>query len=190
MAEDSKGQAAAWPYVEAAAPGFPVLLDQGHVVATLYDTVNVPAGIWIDEQGRLVRGPELASAQQRAPGGTERVPHEKYLNALRDWVRRGADSIYVRQQARVAAPAGAEAEAAAEAEASFRLGVYLHTQGHAAHAIPHFKRAHALRPQNLNYKRQAWNLGDAQRDYGTTMQAERERGIPMHRRLDLPDLPG
>ena len=190
MAEDSKGQAAAWPYVEAAAPGFPVLLDQRHVVATLYDTVNVPAGIWIDEQGRLVRGPELASAQQRAPGGTERVPHEKYLNALRDWVRRGADSIYVRQQARVAAPAGAEAEAAAEAEASFRLGVYLHTQGHAAHAIPHFKRAHALRPQNLNYKRQAWNLGDAQRDYGTTMQAERERGIPMHRRLDLPDLPG
>ncbi len=190
MAEDSKGREAAWPYVEAANPGYPVLLDQGHVVATLYDTVNVPAGMWIDEQGRLVRGPELASAQQRAPGGDERVPHQKYLNALRDWVKRGADSVYVRQQARVAAPEGAAAEAAAEAEASFRLGVYLHAQGHAAEAIPHFKHAHELRPENLNYKRQAWNLGDAQRDYGTTMQAERERGIPMHRPLDLPDLPG
>jgi hypothetical protein len=190
VAEDSKGREAAWPYVEAANPGYPVLLDQGHVVATLYDTVNVPAGIWIDEQGRIVRGPELASAQQRAPGGDERVPHQKYLNALRDWVKRGADSIYVRQRARVGAPEGAAAEAAAAAEASFRLGVYLHAQGHAAGAIPHFKHAHELRPENLNYKRQAWNLGDAQRDYGTTMQAERERGIPMHRPLDLPDLPG
>jgi hypothetical protein len=175
--------------VEAAKPDYPVLLDQGHVVATLYDTVNVPAGIWIDEQGHIVRGPEVASAQQRTPDGTGRVPHEKYLNALRDWVKRGADSIYVRQHERVAPLTGAEAEAAAEAEASFRLGVYLHSEGHPEEAIRHFKRAHELRPENLNYKRQAWNLGDAERDYGTTMQAERDRGIPMHRPLNLPDLP-
>jgi Flp pilus assembly protein TadD len=175
--------------VAAARPAYPVLLDQGHVVATLYDTVNVPAGIWIDEQQRIVRGPELASAQQRTPDGTARVPHERYLNALRDWVARGADSIYVRQHELVAPPSGAAAEAAAEAEAAFRLGVYLYAEGDAAAAIRHFKRAHALRPENWNYKRQAWNLGDAQRDYGTTMQAERDRGIPMHRPLHLPDLP-
>ena len=60
----------------------------------------------------------------------------------------------------------------------------------AEEAIPHFKHARELRLENLNYKRQAWNLGDAQRDYGTTMQAERDRGIPMHRPLHLPDLPG
>jgi hypothetical protein len=165
-------------------------------VAELFGTRNVPAGIWIDEAGRIVRGPEVASAMQRRGQGTERVRHEKYLNALRDWVKNGPHSIYVRD-GRAAGSAGTgdapeanrQAEANAEAVAHFRLGVYLHGQGHAAEAISHFKQAHALRPDNWNYKRQAWNLGDAQRDYGTTFQAELARFGPAHAPLDLPDLP-
>lgn len=66
----------------------------------------------------------------------------------------------------------------------------MHGQGHSGEAISHFKKAHALSPDNWNHKRQAWNLGDVERDYGTSMQLERERGIPMHAPLDLPDLPG
>ena len=177
-----------------------MLLDEGHVVAERYGTRNVPAGVWIDERGRIVRGPEVASAGQRNAEG-ERVPHERYLNALRDWVVRGEESVYVRQGRRGAAVAIEGSAEAARAAAHFRLGVYLHGEGTAggtegtggteaaAAAVSHFKRAHELSPENWNYKRQAWNLGDIERDYGTTMQVERERGIPMHAPLELPDLP-
>ena len=41
---------------------------------------------------------------------------------------------------------------------------------HPADALVHFKQAHALRPENWTYKRQAWNLGDMERDYGTNFQ--------------------
>ena len=187
MTEDSKGWEAARPFVEAADPGYPVLLDWQHVISERYGTRNVPAGVWIDEAGRIVRGPEVASAMQRSADGTERVPHERYLNALRDWVARGAESVYVRQGRRPEAPATREPADAALAAAEFRLGVYLHGRGETAEAVAHFKRAHELSPENWNYKRQAWNLGDIERDYGTTMQQERERGIPMHAPLELPE---
>jgi hypothetical protein len=188
IAEESKGRETALPFVEAAKPGYPVLLDEQHVVASRYGTRNVPAGVWIDEKGRIVRGPEVASGMQRSADGTERVPHEKYLNALRDWVKRGEESVYVRQGRRGEAVAIGQTAESAQAAAAFRLGVHLHGQGHSAEAIPHFKRAHELSPENWNYKRQAWNLGDIERDYGTTMQVERERGIPMHAPLELPEL--
>jgi hypothetical protein len=55
--EDSKGREAGLPYIEAAKPGYPVLLDERHVVAERYGTRNVPAGVWIVEEGRMVRGP-------------------------------------------------------------------------------------------------------------------------------------
>ena len=187
MTEDSKGWEVALPYMEAADPSYPVLLDRHHVIAERYGTRNVPAAVWIDEEGRIVRGPEVASAMQRSADGTERVPHERYLNALRDWVQRGAESVYVQQERFPEPPATRSPEDAALAAAHFRLGVHLHEHGRSDSAIEHFKRAHALSPENWNYKRQAWNLGDVERDYGTTMQQEREKGIPMHAPLELPE---
>jgi hypothetical protein len=174
--------------VEAAHPDYPVLLDPAHVVAERYGTKNVPAGIWIDEEGQIVRPPEVAYARVRPAPGAEPVPHERYLNALRDWVEHGPDSIYVRQGGQGGTRAG-PTEADAEAVANFRLGVYLFEQGHGDEAVPYFKRAHGLRPDNWNYKRQAWNLGDAERDYGTTFQEEIRKVGPLYEPLDLPDPP-
>jgi len=37
---------------------YPCLIDEKHVVAELYDMVNVPTAVWIDERGRIVRPPE------------------------------------------------------------------------------------------------------------------------------------
>ena len=107
-----------------------------------------PAGLLaIDVVAKQKSGPSLFSRVGRVHADPRRITRSASsdLNALRDWVARGADSIYVRQHALVAAPEGAAAEAAAEAEASFRLGVYLHTAGRPEAAIPHFK--HALRIQ-------------------------------------------
>jgi hypothetical protein len=175
--------------VEAAHPRYPVLLDTAHVVAERFGTKNVPAGIWIDEAGQIVRPAEVAQARRRPAPGEEPVPHEQYLNALRDWVARGAQSVYVRQHAGTPAPAETDAAAGAESVASFRLGVYLSEQGHGAEAVPYFKRAIALRPDDWNTKRQAWNLGDIARDYGTSYQEEVSRVGPPYAPLVLPDPP-
>lgn len=188
VATESKGPEAAQPWIDAGKPEYPVLLDTHHVVAELFQTRNVPAGIWIDEQGRIVRPPEVCYAQTRRPN-QEPTLNDKYLNALRDWVRRGGDSIYALSEDDIAARHPKPTAEDAEAIAHFRLGVYLHDQGYGADAIPHFKRAQELRPQNWNFKRQAWNLGDAERDYGTNFRASVEQFGPAYDPVDMPDLP-
>jgi tetratricopeptide (TPR) repeat protein len=189
VAEESQGPAAARPWIEAAQPSYPVLLDTAHVVAERYNTKNVPMGIWIDEAGRIVRPPEMAYAVLRRGGGAEPVRQEQYLNALRHWVRHGTASLYAMSDAEVEAQSTQPTAADAEAMAHFRLAVYLHDQGQDEAAIAHFKQAQALRPDNWNYKRQAWNLGDIARDYGTSFQEEMQRSGPLYAPLTLPDLP-
>ena len=51
---------AARPWIEAAQPTYPCLIDRTHHVAELYHMVNVPQATWIDETGRIVRPPENA----------------------------------------------------------------------------------------------------------------------------------
>ena len=46
---------AARPFIEAAAPSYVSLIDRDHHLADLYNMVNVPQGVWIDEAGRIVR---------------------------------------------------------------------------------------------------------------------------------------
>jgi len=49
------------PWIEAAKATYPCLIDSDHHVADLYNLVNVPQAVWIDEQGRIVRPPETAA---------------------------------------------------------------------------------------------------------------------------------
>ena len=77
----------------------------------------------------------------------------------------------------------------AQGNAYFRLGVYLHEQGHRDAAIAQFKRAHQLKPDNWNYKRQAWALADLEQDYGMTRREAFSGDIPLYPPLDLPDPP-
>jgi tetratricopeptide (TPR) repeat protein len=58
------------------------------------------------------------------------------------------------------------------ADAEFNLAEHLYANGKKADAIPHFKEAQRLDPDNWNYKRQAWALSDAERDYGTNWNKE------------------
>ena len=53
---------AARPWIEAAAPDYPALIDRDHRVAELYNMVNVPEAVWIDETGTIVRPAENAGA--------------------------------------------------------------------------------------------------------------------------------
>ena len=69
VALDTGGAEAARPWIEAAQPQHPSLIDQAHLLDALFGIVNVPSGVWIDEQGMIVRPPEPAYPRRaRLPG--------------------------------------------------------------------------------------------------------------------------
>ncbi|MSP22964.1 MAG: hypothetical protein EXR66_08145 [Dehalococcoidia bacterium] len=187
---DSKGAAVAREFIEAAHPEHPSLLDPAHLVPELYNTRNVPAVFWIDESGTIVRGndPVYASRRNRETGAT--TINEAYLEAVRDWVRNGTASIFLTEAAETRKRVGSSDPANEQAMAHFRLGVYLEGRGEHEAAVAQFREAHTLKPDNWNYRRQAWNLGDAERDYGAPATEQIRSGPPMYPQpLELPERP-
>ena len=52
------------PWIEAAKPTYLCLIDRDHRLAELYNMVNVPQAVWIDERGTIVRPAESAGAYE------------------------------------------------------------------------------------------------------------------------------
>jgi tetratricopeptide (TPR) repeat protein len=186
VALDSAGAAAAGEFIRAANPTHPSLIDAHYDFARAYNIVNVPTAVWIDEEGRIVRPNEVAFADNRWIEYTK-FDMTRYLDAVRDWTRRGAESPYVldvkARRKRLALPTAEHALAAA----TFRLAEYLHETGRPEAAVPFFKRAQALQPESWCFKRQAWALTDAETCYGTNFQTEVKAlaGRPYYTPLDL-----
>jgi hypothetical protein len=165
--------------IEKVNPNHPSLIDEAHSLDALFGVVNVPSGIWIDEQGIIVRPPEPAFArvsQYREAPVPETLPPriremllearniraepEKYVAALRDWVARGDESSYALSPAEVVSRSRPRPAAAGEAAARFELGQHLHREGDVEGAARNWREAHRLQPDNWTYKRQAWSLAD------------------------------
>jgi hypothetical protein len=189
IAADARGASTAEPFIVAAHQQHPSLLDEKFQVAELYDVRNVPAAFWIDEDGRMVRANDPIYAQRRNRETGEVTLNQAYLDAVRDWVAKGPRSEYLMDQQRLAARMPALDFNDVKAAADFQLGTYLALHGQPQDALVHFKRAHALRPENWTYKRQAWSLGDIERDYGTTFQeaVKDPASGPFYPPLDLGD---
>lgn len=66
MCLDAAGPDAARPYVERAAAEHPSLMDPAHLVDERFGVVNIPNGVWIDEDGMIVRPAEPAWAIEMA----------------------------------------------------------------------------------------------------------------------------
>ena len=189
MAQDTNGVKDAGPWITAAHPTFTVLIDEKHLVSALYNMVNVPTGVWIDEQGRIVRPNEVAFVDDRFKNftGLDSAP---YLNALKDWVEKGAKSAYVMPEDKLEKKLTVNDPDTLLASAEFGLGEYLYKIGHLAEAIPHFKEAQMLNPKDWTYKRLAYALSDAKRDYGTTFTQEVGKNGGSKVYYTPPDLPG
>jgi hypothetical protein len=182
VALDTGGVDAAKPFVDAAAPTHPSLLDEAHLVDELFGVVNVPNGVWIDEQGMIVRPAEPAFPGRNPvmesfekldistlpPDVADIMAEVKkiktdpaaYKAALLDWVDHGANSRYALTPDEVVDRSHARSEDQARAAAHFELGQHLHRNGDHAAAIGHWREAHRLQPDNWTYKRQAWNFED------------------------------
>lgn len=176
---------AARPFVDAAHAEHPSLIDQAHQVDELFGIVNVPNGVWIDEDGMIVRpaepvfpgrNPILESLQQidldtLPPDAAEMLAEarkiktdpEGYLAMILDWVEHGAASRYALAPDEVLRRAQPRPGDEALAAAHFEAGETLHRTGDHAAAIPHWREAHRLFPTNWTYRRQAWELEDPTR---------------------------
>jgi hypothetical protein len=69
VAEESRGAEHARPWIEQAKSGYWQLIDTEHRLSDLYNLVNVPQAVWIDEQGSIVRPPETAGSTDISPHG-------------------------------------------------------------------------------------------------------------------------
>lgn len=189
MAQDTGGVKDAGPAITAANPAFTVLIDEKHLVTKLYNMVNVPTGVWINEKGRIVRPNEVAFIDDRFKPftGLDSAP---YIDALKDWVAKGDKSAFAMSEDRLRQKLAASDPDIVRAPAEFGLGEHLYKTGHLAEAIPHFKEAQRLNPKSWNYKRQAWALSDAKKDYGTTFKEEVDKIGGSKVYYPPPDLPG
>ena len=118
-------------------------------------------GVWIDEQGRVVRPAEPAWTSSRVDtfgGKPLAIEGDIYVAALRDWVTNGERSASVMTDDEFAVRVKPRSASEMEAEASFKLGVWFQQAGNAALAAKYFERAQALNPDDWNYHRQEWSF--------------------------------
>jgi hypothetical protein len=166
VAMDARTEAAR-PWIEAAAPSYLCLLDRDHRVADLYNMVNVPQAVWIDETGRIVRPTESAGAYEgfrSMDRATGKVPDDiaaissrakrTYVEAVRDWVLNDRSSEHVFDPEGATAHLKLPDEHIAVAHAHFRLGQHLLRRGQEVEARGHFAEARRLHPESWNIWRQ------------------------------------
>jgi hypothetical protein len=157
----------------AAAPTYPCLIDERHLLGDALGIVNVPTAVWIDEDGMIVRPPE-------APGSTDafrsmnlatrEVPKERaddgkvrrqvYVDALRDWIDRGRASEHVLSPDEVRRRMRGLDPDASLAAAHFRLGVWLAQHGERDAGQRAFEAAVGLAPESWRFRRQKIVLSD------------------------------
>jgi hypothetical protein len=144
-----KSPADARPWIDKARPAHPSLIDTRHALGDLYNVVNVPTILWIDERGRIVRPNDVAF-------GTDTFKHitgleaARHLDALRAWVR-GERPALAAEEARALQRLPTEADQQARAE--FALGQWLWAQGRTAAAERHFVRGGELAPHDFTIRR-------------------------------------
>jgi len=137
------------PWIEKAQPTHPALIDTRHVLADLYNVVNVPTIFWIDERGRIVRPNDVAF-------GTDTFKHitglesARHLAALRAWVS-GRTPAPAADEVRRQQPLPSAEDQQARAE--FGLGQWLWAQGRPAAAERHFVRGGELAPHDFTIRR-------------------------------------
>jgi hypothetical protein len=158
---------AARPWVTEANPSYITLIDQNHLLSSLYNMVNVPQAVWIDEAGRVVRPTETGGsldilrefdfeAGGFKPEATERAAAVKatYLDAVKDWAVKGSNSKYAFDPEQARAHVPALSDDMVMAHAKFQLGQYLAKQDRQDEADALFAESRALHPDSWNIYRE------------------------------------
>ena len=140
---------AARPWIEAASPTHPSLVDTQWRFADLYGVVNVPTVVWVDERGHIVRPNDtvyVTDAYVQVHG----IRPEPHLERIRRWVRDGTGALDDEEVRRLSAPPDDTHQLA---RAHFGLGQWLHRNGWGDRAEHHFTRAGELAPHDFTIRR-------------------------------------
>lgn len=154
-AQDTGGPKIANPWYDKAHVTYTALVDTKHTVSSLYQMVNVPTGVWIDEAGKIVRAPEVCySKEQRVFG--QLIGDDRYAAGLRDWVENGSQSSYATTPEKLQSQLTVRDARQRLADAQFKLGAHFSDQGKRELATKHWQESQRLNPDNWNYHRQDW----------------------------------
>lgn len=136
------------PWIEAAKPTHPALIDTEYSLCEPYNLVNVPTVLWIDEAGRIARPNDVVFGSDAFVRihGLDPGPR---LDALRAWVRDGVTGLEGQEHEFQSLPSEMDQLARAE----FSLARWLLDQGRAEAAERHFCRAGELAPHDFTIRR-------------------------------------
>lgn len=126
----------------------PTAIDLEHRLSDLFGIVNVPATVWLDEDGRVAKAPTIAPGDDQFQEFT-RVSSEQHHDALRQWVRTGQAPP---------TPPPADDEELRRARAERRLAAWLHRSGFSDAAEQHFTAAVGLAPLDFSIVRASMPL--------------------------------
>ena len=119
----------------------------------MYNLVNVPSAVWIDEAGTVRRIDEGTYATVHRMGDFE-FGRNDYAPMVADWVAKGENSSFLPDPGAI--NIAAKSDNAALAETAFQLAGYFKTQGQASKADQYWAMAQKLNPDSWNYHRQDW----------------------------------
>ncbi|MBD3176628.1 MAG: tetratricopeptide repeat protein [Armatimonadia bacterium] len=137
---DAQGAEVARPYHEAADAEFTTVVDQHGRFGSLYSLRAVPFGVWIDENGIIVRPPHNIN-----------VGDEETLEKLSDWI--AGEGVTFGG----AAPTRDNSDPAIrEADLRFELGSLLLEQNQPEEALEEWRHALKLDPENWIIHKQIW----------------------------------
>ena len=151
VAQDSGGEEAAGFIFDDAEVTYTSIIDVNHHISALYNLLNVPSGVWIDENGQIARINEGTYATTHYDGA---FGNDDYVPIVRDWVAKGADSAYVWDRDKVKESIFLRSDEAELAAPAFRLGSYYFNQDNDAKAEKYWTIAQELDPNSWNYLRQ------------------------------------
>jgi hypothetical protein len=193
------------PWIEAARPAYLTLIDREHRLADLYNMVNVPQAVWIDENGGVVRPTETAGVYEsfrQMDRATRQMPEEAartaadaratYVDAIRDWVRNGTASGHAFEAERARAHVPAPTDDVALAHVAFRLGQYLIRTGRGEEGDRWLEKASRLHPDSWCMWRQRAGVNElglaAQPDFWARVDALGQRKY--YAAVDMKGMPG
>ena len=171
-------------WIDAAEPTHHALIDEHLVVADLYNIVNVPMVVWIDEDGCIARPPDTQFATDlfKELNGLD---NEASADALRRWVTTGVTGLEDIDLEPYRLLPDADKQAA---RAHHALALALHERGRDDLAEVHYQRVAELAPHDITLMRSTMRAQDVD-PFGDGYFALRERvessGAPIYR--PLPD---
>jgi peroxiredoxin len=188
IAEDTGGAEVAEPWFQKGNATMVGLIDVNHTVSSLFQMVNVPAGVWIDENGKIVRPAEVAYSQKMknlptAPGD------DRYAQGVRDWVEKGNKSAFVMDENKLKDRLSLRSPELRRADAEFKLATYFTAQKQPELAAKHFHEAQKLNPDIWNYHRQEWSFDPKTAMRKWLTKVGQLKGRPYYDPVELPDLP-